>query len=389
MTKALTPPALTVKAGVTLELPETGGDDHNPYRFFAEQHDDGPAQRINLPGMERAWLVSGFDNIQQVLCDPRFRREPLGYSGPIDLAAVRRILAPALERSERFCGPTRLNENAVTLARSLRSQSGVDLVSDFVHPFTSSAFEMLLAVPDEDAHWFRSHILRFSPLASERGYNVDETDIRGLLQRYLLALIERSAGISADNFFTSLVRSKDQDRTPPKIAETTLLMLAAGYEPAMHLFSSALLQLLRRPDITTLLRNKPELISTVANELVQVDSPVFPGVIRHLACDLDYLDARMHKGDVVLLPVASAGRDRSKVDPPDVIDVGGGTRRHLAFGFGPHHCIGSTFAMRILIAGIQAFASELHDAQLCIDRSPRWSRQHLRALLELPVSLNR
>lgn len=66
-------------------------------------------------------------------------------------------------------------------------------------------------------------------------------------------------------------------------------------------------------------------------------------------------DVTVRAGEGVLVPLAAANRDERAFPEPDRLDVGRPGRRHLAFGFGVHQCLGQPLArleLQIALTGI-------------------------------------
>jgi cytochrome P450 len=157
-----------------------------------------------------------------------------------------------------------------------------------------------------------------------------------------------------------------------------LLLLAAGHETTANLIGNGTLALLEHPDQLDWLRTHPEHASQAVEELLRYDSPV-QLASRTARSDLTLGDARVRKGQPALLVLGAANRDPACFTNPDKLDLASARQPHLAFGHGPHYCIGAGLA-RLEAAHVFtriAQAPTTWDANgrsLCRDRSRTFRR---------------
>jgi cytochrome P450 len=123
-----------------------------------------------------------------------------------------------------------------------------------------------------------------------------------------------------------------------------LIISTAGHDTTSNSIAGGLLGLIEHPDQLALLREHPEIIENAANELIRYVSPV-KHFIRTCQATTTVGGVTFEPGDVVLLSYASANRDEAVFPDPFALDL----RRenagsHLAFGFGPHFCLGAHLA---------------------------------------------
>jgi len=78
----------------------------------------------------------------------------------------------------------------------------------------------------------------------------------------------------------------------------------------------------------------------------------------------------MRAGDRLLLSTALASRDPTDVDQPDAVLIDREVNRHLAFGAGPHRCVGSHLARLELAIAIEEVLGRVPDFHLAADEQP-------------------
>ncbi len=123
------------------------------------------------------------------------------------------------------------------------------------------------------------------------------------------------------------------------------VLLVAGNETTRNAISGGLIALSRNPDQRRLLVENlgdDEFMETAVDELIRYVTPVI-GFVRTVARDHTYRNTELRAGDRILMLYGSANRDERAIERPDDLDL---TRRsdHLAFGIGPHFCLGANIA---------------------------------------------
>jgi cytochrome P450 len=128
-----------------------------------------------------------------------------------------------------------------------------------------------------------------------------------------------------------------------EILTMCLLLLAAGHETTANLIGNGTLALFEHPDWLAWLGQHPDLCAQAVDELLRYDSPV--QVASRVALnDLVLGGARVRKGEQALVVLGAANRDPSRYADPDGLDLTRTGTNHLAFGNGPHYCIGAGLA---------------------------------------------
>jgi cytochrome P450 len=122
------------------------------------------------------------------------------------------------------------------------------------------------------------------------------------------------------------------------------LLLIAGYETTVNLIATGTRLLLARPDELARLRAEPGLIGSAVEELLRLATPVDVATERYASEDLAVAGVAIPRGSLVLVGIVSANADQAHFPDPDRLDTGRTENRHLAFGLGPHYCLGAPLA---------------------------------------------
>jgi cytochrome P450 len=121
------------------------------------------------------------------------------------------------------------------------------------------------------------------------------------------------------------------------------LFAVAGNETLRNGIPGGMIALLQHPEAQQALREDPAGIPDAVEEMLRWWTPVM--IFRRTATSATELAGQtISAGDKVVVSFASANRDDTVFDRPDDFDVARDARAHLAFGHGPHFCLGAHLA---------------------------------------------
>jgi cholest-4-en-3-one 26-monooxygenase len=137
-----------------------------------------------------------------------------------------------------------------------------------------------------------------------------------------------------------------------------LLLVLAGNETTRNAASGGFLTLLQNHEQWRRLLADPALIPTAAEEIIRWVSPI--NAFRRTAIrDTELAGQKIAEGDKVIIFYSSANRDEDVFTSPQEFDIGRDPNPHLAFGFGPHFCLGRHLAALELRVLLQAIAERM------------------------------
>jgi cholest-4-en-3-one 26-monooxygenase len=143
-----------------------------------------------------------------------------------------------------------------------------------------------------------------------------------------------------------------------------MLLLAAGNETTRNAIAHGLLAFAEHPDQWVALRSDPGgTLDTAVEEIIRWASPV-NYMARTATQDVELCGQPIRKGDKVTLLYASANRDEAAFPEPDRFDIRRDPNHHLAFGFGPHFCLGANLARIELRALLEVLAPRVASLKL-------------------------
>lgn len=175
----------------------------------------------------------------------------------------------------------------------------------------------------------------------------------------------------ADDLISVLVHAVvDGDRLDDEeLMQESLLILVGGDETTRHVLSGGMYQLCVNPGQRRRLIDDPSGIPTAVEEMLRWVSPL-KNMNRTATRDVEVRGQLIREGDNVLLLYPSANRDDDVFIDPDTFDVTRTPNDHLAFGNGPHFCLGSSLARLELRVMFERLLARLPDIEPVEDAEP-------------------
>ncbi len=173
--------------------------------------------------------------------------------------------------------------------------------------------------------------------------------------------------------------------TDAEILSFSLLLLAAGSGTTWKQMGITLALLLQRPELVEAVRVDRSLLRSVIEESTRW-APTDPMFSRWVTRDIDFFGCHLLKGSVLHLCLGAANRDPARWDRPDEFDPSRPPKPTLAFGGGPHVCLGQHIARAEMSVAINSLLDRL--PQLRLDREadpPNFIGFYERGATAIPV----
>lgn len=345
-----------------------------------------PPIRAALPDGTTAWLASGYDHARQVLADPRFSRalaigpdRPLqGYEvfaagtligmDPPEHTRLRKLVVSAFTTRRVETMRPRVAAIVNELIDRLTAQpQPADLMMNFALPLPVQVICEMIGVPAGDLSKFRAWS---ATVVGDWSRDSDEIlTALAEMYAYLAELIKVKETTPGDDLLSALITARDSG---DRLSEDELVMmgctlLIGGYETTANLIGLAVLALLDHPAELARLHADPGMIPKASEELIRyVRIGGSAPLARVTKEDVELGGVTIPAGDTVLPLFATANRDPSVFTDPDRLDLLRPLVANLAFGGGPHHCLGSQLARVELQEALRGLITRLPELALAV-----------------------
>jgi cytochrome P450 len=291
---------------------------------------------------------------------PRTLR-PLALDPP-DHGRYRQPLAPLFAPNAVARREGGLREVCAGLVEGFAADGEADLVAALARPFPTTVFVSMLGLPVAEAPVFEAwnHDLLHAYDDPERRQQAAKN-----ILSYLDDLVGRRMAEGprpGQDLFSVLLEAKvgGRDLTRDELLDYAFMLFIAGLDTVTASLGFSLHCLAVRPDLQALLGDDSSRVPAAVEELLRAHSII--NTARVVTEDTSFAGVEMRTGDRVLLSTPLAGRDPYEVDQAEEILFDRPVNRHLAFGAGPHRCLGSHLArleLRIaleeLLARVKSF----------------------------------
>lgn len=330
----------------------------DPYSVYAWMREEAP---VYWDATNELWGISRYDDITEIERRPEVfvnsDTEKGGYRPnlPADPSIIglddphhalrrklvaRRFTPKATQRWE-----THIRTTAARLIDAALQRERVDVIEDLAAPLPASMIGLLLGFPEEQWSNLRDWSERTIVLGGGPRYLTD--DGVGAAMEFAGAcaeLYEAKRGCPADDVMTLWTRSEvpGHEFGLDQVIADCLLLLDGGAETTRTVIARTLLQLVEQPDQWALLKDGADLV-TATEEFIRYVSPIH-NMCRTAVADYELHGTTIRCGQQVVLMYPSANRDPRHFTEPERFDVLRQPNQHLAFGSGPHFCLGSSLA---------------------------------------------
>jgi cytochrome P450 len=380
---------------------------------YARLRADDPVSRVRMVGGNLAWLIARYDDVRAVLGAthmsvdrrnpgfPRFAeatpgqrdesyrgfRPPMNWMDGAEHTAARRSVVEEYSRRRIEGMRPRIQRIAEdTLDRFLAGGGPADLVRGYAMPVPSAVICAQLGVPYEHHEYFELHATRMLTRATPADERTRSAHgIRAMLDDVVTAKTARPG----DDLISRLLARQADAGAPDHEAVVSMafVLLTAGHVTTANMIALGVLGLLQHPRQLELLRREPERTPAAVDELLRFFSVVDAATSRTATVDTEVAGVTIRAGEGVVALGPAANRDPAVFERPDELDITRPRRRHAAFGFGRHHCIGQHLARVELEVALGTVVRRLPRLRLAVplERLSFMDDANIYGVHELPV----
>jgi cytochrome P450 len=270
------------------------------------------------------------------------RQLPIESDPPVH-TAFRRLLEPLFQRPRSPAFVARLDGVVGALIDQAAAQPEVEIVRAFALPLQSRALALLLGMPMDAAELWMSwgtHVFHDGPDGRARGE---------VLDRYIRETLDQAEASPGEDLFSILQAARIDGRglTVEEKVGIANLVFAGGRDTVIHAISRTVAYFSEHPEALAAIAPDPFRVNLAVEEMVRVISPL-THIGRVCAVPARVGRRTVPAGDRVSLCWASANRDARVFDAPDEVRLDRAPNPHVAFGSGPHACLGAIHARAIL-----------------------------------------
>ena len=376
-------------------------------RWYASQpHDDWTWMREHAPmyrdPINDVWAITRYDDVLAIEKDPvtfsSFRApRPHGDHLPMIISMDGREHTMRRKLVSKGFTPRRVRDHEQTIRRicteiidRVAPRGECDFVWDIAAPLPLLLIADMLGFPPESY----DDLLRWSDDLI-RGTTINDPEAAMAAAEAGLAFREFQLGVIADrrskppqdDLVSILCHAEiDGERLGDEdIIQESLLILIGGDETSRHVMTDGMLALLAHPEQMAILRDDPSAMEIGVEELLRWVTPI-KNMSRTVTRDVTMHGETMHEGDQLILMYPAANRDPRVFNDPDTLDVRRNPNPHLAFGFGPHFCMGASLARLELRVMFGELLRRLPDLHLAGDPMPRRASNFISGPEAMPVA---
>ena len=280
---------------------------------------------------------------------------------------------------------TRLATEYVDKLEQLGGQC--DFIEEIAIPYPLIMITSILGLPDSDAPLVLKLTQElFGAQDPDRQRSGDYgQEVAMAFFGYLAGVVaERRADPRED--LMSVVANATMDGAPLSDIDTLsygMLLAAAGHDTTSSSVGVGMMQLARNPAEFAKLKANPDLVPLAAQEIFRWATPV-RHFFRTAAHDTVLAGQKIKAGESVCLMYLSGNRDEAAFDAPEAFRVDRSPNRHVAFGYGAHHCLGRVLAEMEVEALLREIAKRVDT--IALDGTPTWVKtNHTGGLKSLPI----
>ncbi|MFE7548495.1 cytochrome P450 [Streptomyces gardneri] len=253
---------------------------------------------------------------------------------------------------QRVLSPRVLDEVARTVRVNTRrwireavDSGGCDFAEEIAGRIPMTTISSLLGVPEEDREFLLSLTKAALSTEDEGVGEVDSEMARNEILMYFMDIVEERRASPGDDVISMLVGSSI-DGVPLSDEDVVLncySLIIGGDETSRLTMIDCVRTLAARPEEWRRLKHGEVAVDTAVDEVLRWASPTMH-FGRSVVRETELHGVRLRPGEIVTLWHASGNRDERVFDRPGTFDLGRTPNKHLAFGYGPHFCVGSYLA---------------------------------------------
>lgn len=376
----------------------------NPRAAFAASRAKGPL--IFDESQMGALEVLNRDDIEWVLRNPQIFSSavpimgsaepviPVGTDAPLH-TEYRRLLDPALSPRRVAALQPSVAAHVNQLIDEIVDRGAVDFSQHVAVPLPCLTFLDLLGVPhyelDRLLYWKDVMVgsRRIAESMEERMRIAAEEAPKVYAYLYALIAERRGGPAGGEDLISRLIGTSIEGGartlTDNEIARCLFQLIAAGLDTVTITLECIFQHLATHPEDRRMIVEDPDTIDNLVEELLRWETPVQSTAPRIATVDTEIAGCPVKAGTIVSAVIAAGNVDPA-IPGQDTVDVRRGDKRHLAFGGGPHRCLGSHLARMELRTVVREWHRRIPEYGLPAGYVPEWNASPMRGVDNLQLA---
>jgi cytochrome P450 len=337
------------------------------------------------------WIVTGFELQREALQNPRLFSNTATTPADPDPSFMwipemldppehtrwRQLLGPMFTPQRMALLEPTVQRRCVELVESIASRGECDFFQDFAREYPTTIFMGLMGLPISEARLlmeWEDAILNFSTEDDPDRSKMMKamSDVQDFF-RELIAV--RRKDPQDDLVSASLTWEIDGQPIPEAdLLNMCLLLFMAGLDTVTQQLTYSFLHLATHQDDRQRLVDEPAVIPGAIEELLRYYAIVTVG--RRVMEDTDFHGCPFKTGEIIFMPLTASTRDEREFPGADRVDFDRSPNHHIAFGAGPHRCLGSHLARRELRIALEEWHRSIPNYRLAPGFEPPTIREH-------------
>lgn len=388
-------------------LPRTSG--LHPAEGLAVLQERAPITPVRIWNGQPAWLFTRHGDVREILADPRVSAdsEVPGYPNTSLAAAQTRDQFPTFLQMDapehQFYRRMVTSDFSVKASEARRAETEeivsdaiesllkltppVDFIEEFALVVPSTVISRILGVPYADHHFFQT---RSQTLVSGHS-TLEQVEVATAeMRQYLSDLVDAKNREPGDDLLSRLIvrHMRTGELSHDQVVAHARLLLTGGHDTTANMIGLGTLALLLNPGERDQLAADRSLMRNAVEEMLRFFTITHIGRRRVATSDISIGEVTIKAGEGVIADHLMGNRDPRVFDNPDAFDIDRDTRPHIAFGYGPHQCLGQHLARVELQVVFQQLLDKIPTLRLAaeLDELPFKEEAIVYGLHALPVA---
>jgi cytochrome P450 len=384
----------------------------NPYPWYAQMREHAP---VRFDEERSVWDVFRYDDVERVISDYSVFSSESGATNTIDMLLNANERTETTDTLASVDPPThtefrgiiddvfrpgylkRYQETFEDLAEgfvedAVTDQDQIDFVEDVAWTFPVTVIAEILGVPSEDREQFKTWSDELvaapderTPEAKKRAHE-NRAEVHREMTDYFAEIVAQRRADPKDDLITTIIEDGDGILTDQEIYNFGLFLLLAGNVTTRHILTNAIWTFVEQ-DIVEELQDGSLRMDNAVEEVLRYRTSVH--VVRRQTSETVELQGQtIPEGSFVVAHLGAANRDPRQFDEPEAFDPTRRPNTHLAFGRGPHTCLGAPVARLEANIMLSAFLERVDTVEIATDELEPFYGSNVYGLDSLPLSIS-